>query len=280
MTDTEVVRRLFDELAHEYDQHIPFFATFGRDLVAWCGLLKGQRVLDVAAGRGAVSGPAAEEVGEQGEVLAIDNAPKMLAALALDHGGLPQLTGQVMDAHHLDLSDDYFDVVTCGFALHFLDDPARVIAEVHRVLRPGGLFAFSGPPTGGSPEVDADQPRQRRDERWAFYGELMGDMAARSSATKRADPFTPPPRPLPELCREAGFSDLEQRWAHATFVMRDPQQHCDWNMSHGFRGFVESLGPELAEEFRTRMFAGLQHLHAEGGITVNAAVAFYRMRKP
>ena len=35
MTDTAAVLRLFDELADEYDQHIPFFAPFGRDLVAW-----------------------------------------------------------------------------------------------------------------------------------------------------------------------------------------------------------------------------------------------------
>jgi hypothetical protein len=37
MTDTEAVRRPFDNLAAEYDQYIPFFGTFGRDLVAWCG---------------------------------------------------------------------------------------------------------------------------------------------------------------------------------------------------------------------------------------------------
>lgn len=34
MTDTEAVLRLFDELAGEYDQHIPFFAPFGRDLTS------------------------------------------------------------------------------------------------------------------------------------------------------------------------------------------------------------------------------------------------------
>ncbi|MFE2425834.1 hypothetical protein ACFXJ5_03580 [Streptomyces sp. NPDC059373] len=43
---------------------------------------------------------------------------------------------------------------------------------------------------------------------------------------------------------------------------------------------LESLGPDLAEEFRVRMFAGLRRVHAEGGIAVNATVAFNRMRKP
>lgn len=269
------MQRLFNELAGEYDQYIPFFATFGRDLVTWCGLQPGQRILDIAAGRGAIAGPAARAVGDRGEVLAIDNAPNMLEALVADHRDIPQLTTSVMDAHQLDLPDAYFDVVTCGFILHFLDDPARAISEVHRVLRPGGVFAFSGPPTNRG---DDDTPKAK-DDRWAFYSELMSDMTPRASSMKKPDLFTPPPRPLPDLCTEAGFVDMEQRSARASFAMRDPLHYWDWSMSHGFRGFVESLGPELAEEFRARMFAGLERLHVDGGIVVNAAVAFNRMRK-
>lgn len=275
VTDTKAVQRLFDELAGEYDQYIPFFGTFGRDLVTWCGLQPGQRILDIAAGRGAIAGPAARAVGDRGEVLAIDNAANMLESLVVDHQDVPQLTTRVMDAHQLDLPDASFDVVTCGFTLHFLDDPARAIAEVHRVLRPGGVFAFSGPPTNRG---DDGTPKAT-DDRWAFYGELISDMTQRASSMNKPDLFTPPPRPLPDLCAEAGFVDMEQRSARASFAMRDPQHHWDWNMSHGFRGLVEFLGPELAEEFRTRMFAGLERVHADGGIVINAAVAFNRMRK-
>jgi hypothetical protein len=49
-TDTEAVRRLFDELASEYDQHVPFFTTFGRRLAAWCDLRSGQQVLEAVRG--------------------------------------------------------------------------------------------------------------------------------------------------------------------------------------------------------------------------------------
>jgi ubiquinone/menaquinone biosynthesis C-methylase UbiE len=270
VTDTGAVRRLFDDLAPEYDQHIPFFGTFGRELVEWCGLRPGQRVLDIAAGRGAIAGPAARAVGEQGHVLAIDNSPAMLRSLAKDHPGLPQLATRVMDAHDLELPDASVDVVTCGFALHFLDDPARAIAEAHRVLRPGGLLVFSGLST-----EPVDEEREP-DLRWDFYHELMREMSERTSPTKRPNPFTPPPAPLHEMCADAGFHARERRIVREAFPVRDAQHHWDWNMSHGFRGFVESLGPELAREFRDRMLAGLRGLETTGGLAVEAAIAFNR----
>jgi ubiquinone/menaquinone biosynthesis C-methylase UbiE len=92
-----------------------------------------------------VTAPAALAVGPRGAVLAIDNAPGMLRALAADHRKVPQLATCVMDAHRLRAGDARFDVVTCGFAFYFLDDPRQAITEAHRVLRPGGLLAFSQP---------------------------------------------------------------------------------------------------------------------------------------
>jgi len=268
VADTAAVLRLFDELAGEYDQHIPFFAPFGRDLVAWSGLRPGQRVLDIAAGRGAVTGPAAQAVGPRGAVLAIDGSPNMLRALARDFGDVPQIQTREMDAHHLAFPDASFDAVTCGLAFHIMADPGQVIAEAHRVLRPGGLLAFSTPGPG------------KPDSRWDF-DELVRDIDALASPERTPAISTPPPRPLPEICADAGFTAVEERTVQRSFDFRDPQHYWDWLTSHGYRGHVYSLGPTLAGEFRTRLFAALEQLQADGGgITASFGAVFTRARKP
>ena len=273
MTDTEAVRLLFDELAHGYDQHLGFFSSFGRALVGWTRLEAGQHVVDVGAGRGAITLPAVAAVGTCGQVTAVDNSGAMLAALAEDCRGLPQVQLQVMDAHSLDIADASVDSVLCGFVLHFLDKPAQAIGEVYRVLRPGGRLSFSGPPTGPTDNAP-------RDPRWAFYGELTAEVAQRSGSPRHSELFSAPARPLPALCTEAGFIDLEQHRPSITFSYRDPEHYWNWLQSHGFRGYIDSLNERLADEFRSRLMTELQHLHEHGGITTEPDVVFTRMTKP
>src|ERR1051326_3647153 len=73
------VGAMFDRLAPEYDAVGPAcFAYFGRRLVEQAAVGYGQRVLDVACGRGAVLFPAAERVEAAGEVIGIDLAEEMV----------------------------------------------------------------------------------------------------------------------------------------------------------------------------------------------------------
>ena len=133
----------------------------------------GDHVLDVACGRGAVLLPAARRVGDLGTVLGVDLSPAMveLAARSLADAGL-RGDVEVMDAEHLTVGDATYDAALCAFGIFFFPHPERAVAELFRVLRPGGTVALS---TWG-----AD------DARWAWEDDLVATLKPGRRAIVRA----------------------------------------------------------------------------------------------
>ncbi len=137
MTSTEQGRRKYDALADRYEEIFFYVADVGRRLVEVAAPAPGARVLDVGAGRGAVARAALDR---GCEVTAVDASAGMVARLRADH---PSITARQLDAGRLDFPDGSFDVVTAGFLVQVLDDPAAALAEFRRVLTPGGTVALS-----------------------------------------------------------------------------------------------------------------------------------------
>lgn len=102
----------------------------------------GSRVLDVATGTGDLAIELARRVSPGGEVLGSDFSEAMLdrargkAAAAQDGGVRPRF--EWADAMALPYPDDSFDAATVGFGARNFDDLARGLAEMVRVVRPGG----------------------------------------------------------------------------------------------------------------------------------------------
>jgi len=103
----------------------------------------GARVLDVACGSGVPCLGLAERLAPHGVVFATDLAPEMVAATARRGRalGIANLETRVADANHLPFADASFDAVTCAFGLMFVPDPPAAVAEMRRVLKPGGRLA-------------------------------------------------------------------------------------------------------------------------------------------
>ena len=103
----------------------------------------GSRVLDVAAGTGESTLMAARRIGLTGNVLAADNSPSMLqvAAEAARKEGLTNVDTRVMNAENLALEPDSFDAVISRIALMLFPNPAKALAEMRRVVKPGGKVA-------------------------------------------------------------------------------------------------------------------------------------------
>jgi ubiquinone/menaquinone biosynthesis C-methylase UbiE len=101
------------------------------------------RLLDVGAGTGLLAEAAAPRVAS---VVAIDNSPAMCGHLERKLAGLQLANARVLtaDATNLRLDDNTIDVVVSNYCLHHLrhDDKLRALAEIMRVLRPGGRLVF------------------------------------------------------------------------------------------------------------------------------------------
>ena len=98
-----------------------------------------ERVLDVACGTGIVARQTAPLVGADGQVVALDMNPAMLAvARALPAPSGATITWQEGNAMALPFPDGAFDVVLCQHGLQFVPDRAGAVREMRRVLAPGG----------------------------------------------------------------------------------------------------------------------------------------------
>ncbi|SEN27456.1 Methyltransferase domain-containing protein [Roseovarius tolerans] len=102
-------------------------------------------VLDLCCGHGNVS---AGLVGVGARVTGLDFSAAMLELARAAVPGARFVSG---DAMQLSFPDASFDAVTIGFGMPHVPEPPRVVAEVRRVLKPGGRIAFS---TWCGPEVD------------------------------------------------------------------------------------------------------------------------------
>jgi ubiquinone/menaquinone biosynthesis C-methylase UbiE len=138
----------WDAIAEGYDRYVaPQEEELAREALSLVGLERGQRFLDVAAGTGGLSLPAAR-LGA--EVLATDWSSAMVDRFQARarQEGLTNATARVMDCHALDLSDETFDVTGSQFGVMLVPDQPRALREMVRVTKPGGrvLLTAYGPP--------------------------------------------------------------------------------------------------------------------------------------
>jgi ubiquinone/menaquinone biosynthesis C-methylase UbiE len=139
--DVERLRRYWDKHSRTYDKQMGFFdrKLFG-DTRQWvCRQAVGD-VLEVAVGTGLNLDSYPQDVRLSG----IDLSPEMLAhARRRAEAGGRKVDLKVGDAHRLEFPDASFDTVVCTFSLCAIPDVRVAVAEMWRVLRPGGLLLLA-----------------------------------------------------------------------------------------------------------------------------------------
>ena len=172
-----------------------FFRTFAEDLVSRVAPQPGDRLLDIATGTGIVIRVALEHEPALAAPTGLDRTAGMLDTARAVAGdlGATWLEGDALD---LPFGPDSFDIVTCQQGLQFFPDRGAALAEMRRVLAPGGRVAVAC----WAPM--AEQEAQRRFD--ASVRELEPDLAAVGQV-----PFSlGDPDELAGLVAGTGFEDV------------------------------------------------------------------------
>lgn len=103
------------------------------------GEMYAEKALDVATGLGGFAGVLKTHLQGYGEIIGIDMSSEHLEQ-AREYHPDENISFRVMDAARMDFAEDSFDLVSCSFSLHHMDNIPAVLAEIRRVLKPGGWF--------------------------------------------------------------------------------------------------------------------------------------------
>ena len=138
---------MFDDVAKHYDRTNDVL-SMGNSFI-WriattraVAAVAGERILDIAAGTGTSSAALAKS---GADVVAADFSPGMIEVGRKRH---PSISFVVADAMDLPFEDGEFDAVTASFGLRNVENPKKALAEMYRVLKPGGrlvICEFSTP---------------------------------------------------------------------------------------------------------------------------------------
>jgi ubiquinone/menaquinone biosynthesis C-methylase UbiE len=260
--------RTYGAAADHYNlASLSFWDRFGAATVARLPLAAGHIVLDLCCGAGASAIPAARLVGPEGRVLGIDVAEPLLevARARAARDGPANIEFRYGDATRTALADGSFDAVVCVFGVFFAPDMAEFVAEMWRLVRPGGALAIT---TWGQGLFEP-----ANSVFWAAVREVQ------PSLFKAFNPWD-------EITTEAALADLLSRGgvAHPTIMaapgwhrLDQPDRFWDIVLGSGYRATVDALSEEQRGVVRSRV---LSELRSEGVTSVRTDVIFSTARRP
>lgn len=192
-------------------------------------LRPGMDLLDVGCGPGTITSDLAAAVAP-GRVTGMDREPSVIDEARRRPG--PAVSFATGDVYRMEFEAEAFDVVHAHQVLQHLADPVAALAEMRRVLRPGGLLAVRDADYGAFVWHPADS----RLDRWR---EIYTAVCARNGAQADAG------RRLPSWVREAGFGQLEVSGSSWTFA--DPDGRAWWGGTWAERSTSSAFAEQALE---------------------------------
>ena len=259
--------RTMTDPAEIYDSwFVPaLFAPVAEQMAAGTALPPQARVLDIACGTGVVARTVADRLQGQGQITGLDLNPAMLrvARRRSDAAGL-EIDWVQGDAQTLPFPDAAFDLVFCQQGIQFFPDRAGAVAEMHRVLAPGGEVAVAC---------------WRGLARNPFFAHLAQAVQQRVGSGALAMPFSlDDPLELAGLLQQAGFQDVSVEPIAFTAIYAQPERFVDMQVMASAAGIralqglssdelasvIEAIRAEMAEPVQAAMVGGQLHVPVQG----------------
>jgi ubiquinone/menaquinone biosynthesis C-methylase UbiE len=229
----------WEEVAAEYAKdRLGIFGQFAKRLLDLLHPPPGSTLLDVGAGTGEVALRAAAWVGSEGRVVGTDIAAAMvsLAERAAVEQGATNVTFCRMDAEQLGFPDTSFDTATCALSLFQFPNMGRALAEMWRVLKPGGRLGLSNWGPGYFSPIASLQRN------------LFREFGLRALLT---NPIAFKPAMLRTLLHQAGFTAVELIEETDEVWFESPEEVWAFNLDMG--PFPVMLRQQLSAEQRREL---------------------------
>ena len=226
-------------LGNAYEPYVGRWSRLvARDFLDWLAVPAGRAWLDVGCGTGALS----QTILDRAAPRAVEglDASAGFVEHARAHVGDARATFRVGDAQAAPFADGAFDAAVSGLVLNFVPEPARMVAEMRRVTRPGGTVGL-------------------------YVWDYAGEMQLMRRFWDAAVTLDPAARPLDEgprfpICRPdtlagifsaAGLRDVDTRAVDVPTVFRDFDDY--WTPFLGGQGPAPGYCMKLPEERRAAL---------------------------
>ncbi|MDA0164066.1 methyltransferase domain-containing protein [Solirubrobacter ginsenosidimutans] len=246
---------------------LAFWDRYGAATVSRLNLSPGQAVLDLCCGAGASAIPAARAVGPAGTVIGIDVAAALLdeARARAEREGLRNVEFRLDDARSTGFGDGSFDAVVCVFGVFFVADMEAFVAEMWRLVRPGGTLAIT---TWG--------PGLWEPASSVFWETVREIEPSLYKAFNPWDEITTPDA-LNGLFERAGLAGAKVEAAAGEQRLGRPDDFWDVVLGSGYRATVDALDPAQREALHDRV---ITELRSRAVLTLRTDVVFGTADRP
>ena len=144
------VEQMFDTISENYDGmnrviSLGSDVSWRKKVIKWATAKNPKTILDIATGTGDLAIQFAEKTGPKATIIGLDLSEGMLAVARKKVAGKPiseKITFVQGDSEALPFEDNLFDAITVSFGIRNFENLEKGLAEIFRVLRPGGIFVI------------------------------------------------------------------------------------------------------------------------------------------